>query len=94
MYDYWLALQHVLYHPLLFPLSWNRREIAGIELSVQRLVSYHKVNGIYAPDARIRKDGVIRKLVKEGIEALSPAEVSVAWITVEDSLRAIALWGA
>ena len=27
---------------------------------------------------------VIRKLVKEGIKALSRTEVSVAWVTVED----------
>ncbi|MEE2735762.1 MAG: hypothetical protein VX513_02415 [Pseudomonadota bacterium] len=85
MYVYCLALTGAV-QPFLFPLSSTRRDIAEIELSVQRPEIYHKVNGIYAPDARVRKDGVIRKLVKESIEALSPTEVSVAWITVGDIL--------
>ena len=43
----------------------------------------NKVNGIYDLDYRWRKEEVIRKLFKQGIEALSPEEVSVAWISVE-----------
>ena len=68
------------------PLELTRRDIAEIELGVQRPAIHHKVNGIYAPNARVRKVGVIRKLVKESIKALSPTEVSVAWITVGDIL--------
>ena len=59
------------------------RDIAEIELTTQRLDIYNKVNGLYDLDHRLRKEEVIRKLLKEGLEALSPAEVSVAWITVE-----------
>ena len=47
------------------------RDIAEIELSTQRLEIYHKVNGIYDLDTRIRKDEVLRKLVREGIETVS-----------------------
>ena len=67
------------------------RDIAEIELSTQRLDIYHKVNSIYDPDSRIRKDEVLRKLVKEGIETLSPSEISVAWIAVEGNLNLASL---
>ena len=67
------------------------RDIAEIELSTQRLDIYHKVNSIYDPDSRIRKDEVLRKLVKEGIETLSPSEIAVAWIAVEGNLNLASL---
>lgn len=59
------------------------RDIAEIELSTQRLEIYHKVNGIYDLDTRIRKDEVLRKLDKDGLDALTLSELSIAWITVE-----------
>ena len=59
------------------------RDIAEIELTTQRLDIYNKVNGLYDLDHRLRKEEVIRKLLKEGLEALSPAELSIAWATVE-----------
>ena len=59
------------------------RDIAEAELLTQRYEMANKVNGIYDLDYRWRKEEVIRKLFKQGIEALSPEEVSVAWISVE-----------
>ena len=62
------------------------RDIAEIELSTQRHEIYNKVSGIYDLDSRIKKDEVIRKLLKEGLDALTPAEFSVAWVSVEGLL--------
>ena len=59
------------------------RDIAEAELLTQRYEMANKVNGIYDLDYRWRKEEVVRKLFKQGIEALSPEEVSVAWISVE-----------
>ena len=67
------------------------RDIAEIELSTQRWEIYNKVNGIYDVDSRIKKDEVITKLLKEGLDALTPAERSVAWVSVEGLLGLAAL---
>ena len=62
------------------------RDIAEIELSTQRHEMYNKVSGIYDLNSRIKKDEVIRKLLKEGLDALTAAEFSVAWVSVEGLL--------
>ena len=67
------------------------RDIAEIELSTQRHEMYNKVSGIYDLDYRLRKEEVIRKLLKEGLDALTPAERSVAWVSVEGLLGLAAL---
>ena len=67
------------------------RDIAEIELTTQRWEIYNKVNGIYDVDSRIKKDEVITKLLKEGLDALTPAELSVAWVSVEGLLGLAAL---
>ena len=59
------------------------RDIAEMELTTQRLDIYHKVNGIYDIDSRLRKDEILRKLHKEGLEALSTSELSIAWSALE-----------
>ena len=67
------------------------RDIAEIELSTQRYEMYNKVSGIYDLDFRLRKEEVVRKLLGEGLEALSLAELSIAWASVEGLLNFSAL---
>ena len=59
------------------------RDIAEVELMTKRYEMYKKVTGIYDLDYRLRKEEVARKRLEEGLEALSPAELSIAWATVE-----------
>ena len=59
------------------------RDIAEAELMTQRYEMANKVNGLYDLDLRLRREEVSRKLLKQGIEALSPEEVSVAWTALE-----------
>ena len=59
------------------------RDIAEAELLTQRYEMANKVNGLYDLDLRLRREEVSRKLLKQGIEALSPEEVSVAWTALE-----------
>ena len=59
------------------------RDIAEAELLTQRYEIANKINGMYDLDYRWRKEEVSRKLLKQGIEALSPEEVSVAWTALE-----------
>ena len=49
----------------------------------KRYEMYKKITGIYDLDYRLRKEEVARKRLGEGLEALSPAELSIAWATVE-----------
>ena len=67
------------------------RDIAEIELSTQRYEMYNKVSGIYDLDFRLRKEEVVRKLLEEGLEALSPEELSIAWASVEGLFNLAAL---
>ena len=59
------------------------RDIAEAELMTQRYEMANKVNGLYDLDLRLRREEVTRKLLKQGIGALSPEEVSVAWTALE-----------
>ena len=67
------------------------RDIAEIELSTQRHEMYNKVSGLYDLDYRLRKEEVVRKLLEEGLGALSLAELSIAWASVEGLLNLSAL---
>ena len=67
------------------------RDIAEIELSTQRHEMYNNVSGLYDLDYRLRKEEVVRKLLEEGLGALSLAELSIAWASVEGLLNLSAL---
>ena len=51
------------------------RDIAEAELMTQRYEMSNKLNGLYDLDLRLRREEVVRKLLKQGIGALSPEEI-------------------
>ena len=59
------------------------RDIAEAELMTQRYEMSNKLNGLYDLDLRLRREEVVRKLLKQGIGALSREEASVAWAALE-----------